>query len=341
MYNYRLNDFRPYIYRTDDFGSSWELLTDGRNGIPKNHFVRVVREDPDRSGLLYAGTEFGMFVSFDDGRHWQPFQLNLPVTPITDFAVHRQDLVVATQGRSFWILDDLTPLHQISDAVAAAQAHLHAPRKAYRMQEGGFREPDAPERPPRGVLIYFFLAEKPEKEVALQILDSKNNPIRTFSTKPDEEKKIGKLELSAGMNRFVWDLAYPPADTIRGIQLGLSRTDGPQAPPGAYQVKLTVGEWTQTRSFQVDKDPRWQASGEDLRAQFELAVAVRDKLNEVHDAVRKVRSVREQAKAVAGNAVRAGADAKVRDGADALARKLTEIEETLTQPKSVSSQDTV
>ncbi|MBM3791529.1 MAG: glycosyl hydrolase, partial [Acidobacteria bacterium] len=168
VYNYRLNDFRPYIYRTDDFGSSWELLTDGRNGIPEDHFVRVVREDPDRKGLLYAGTEFGMFVSFDDGRHWQPFQLNLPVTPITDLAVHRQDLVVATQGRSFWILDDLTPLHQISDAVAAAQAHLYAPRKAYRMQEGGFREPDAPERPPRGVLIYFFLAEKPEKEVVLQ-----------------------------------------------------------------------------------------------------------------------------------------------------------------------------
>jgi hypothetical protein len=133
---YRLDDFRPYIYRTNDYGGTWELLTDGTNGIPANHFTRVVREDPDRRGLLYAGTEFGLYVSFDDGAHWQSFQRNLPVTPVTDLAVHRQDLVVATQGRSFWILDDLTPLHQVDEAAAAETAFLYKTRDTYRMRSG-------------------------------------------------------------------------------------------------------------------------------------------------------------------------------------------------------------
>ena len=140
---FRLDDFRPYVFRTDDFGESWELLTDGTNGIPADQFVRVVREDPDRKGLLYAGTEYGVFVSFDDGAHWQSLQLNFPVAPVTDLVVHEKDLVLSTKGRSFWILDDLTPLHQLTDEVAASAAHLFAPRDgppgAYRRRGSGGR----------------------------------------------------------------------------------------------------------------------------------------------------------------------------------------------------------
>ncbi len=175
VYRYRENDFRPYIFRTNDYGSSWDLLTDGKNGIPATSFTRVVREDPDRKGLLYAGTEFGMYLSFDDGAHWQRFQLNLPVTPVTDLRLHRKDLVVSTQGRAFWVLDDVSPLHQMSDDVRKAAAHLFAPRTAYR---GGIVE---------GASLSYYFAELPEKDVKLEVLDVAGNVVRVF--KANREKR--------------------------------------------------------------------------------------------------------------------------------------------------------
>jgi hypothetical protein len=170
---YQLGDFQPYIWRTDDYGKTWARLTNGTNGIPNNHPTRVAREDPDREGLIYAGTEFGMFVSFDNGKKWQPLQLNLPATPITDLKVHRKDLVISTQGRSFWILDNLTPLHQMSDAIAGAEgrdpssgATLFKPRDAYRFRytagfggvESNRSNPADPQYPPAGAMIDYWLA---------------------------------------------------------------------------------------------------------------------------------------------------------------------------------------
>ncbi|GAI38110.1 unnamed protein product, partial [marine sediment metagenome] len=248
---------------------SWELLTDG-NGIASTHFVRVVREDPALKGLLYAGTEFGMYVSFDDGKHWQSLQLNLPVTPITDLTVYQNDLVVATQGRSFWILDDLTPLNQLSNEIANAQAYLFKPRDTYRMvmsssrgYSGGY---SAAENPPNGVMIFYYFAGEPEDEVIIEIMDEKGNIIQNYSSEREKreprvvlwgrkfrgDRKVAKKD---GMNRFVRDLRLSGADLIDGSVIRHD-TIGPRVVPGAYKVKLKVDDWSQIQSFQILKDPR-------------------------------------------------------------------------------------
>ena len=203
VHRYRMDDPRPYLWRTDDYGESWELLTDGANGIPADHPVRAVAEDPGRPGLIYVGTEHGMFVSFDDGAHFQSLQLNLPVVPITDLTVHRQDLVVATQGRSFWILDDLTPLHQIDDEMTSSVAWLYAPRDAHRLHGmGRFRGPRAPEYPDNGAVIYYWLREAPDTPIRLQILDGSGEVLRTFhSADPESESDNGGSAAGAPINK--------------------------------------------------------------------------------------------------------------------------------------------
>jgi hypothetical protein len=339
VYKYREDDSHPYIFRTNDFGSNWDRLTDGKNGIPEDHFVRVVREDPDRKGLLYAGTEFGMYISFDDGKHWQSFQLNLPKTPITDLAVYRKDLVVATQGRSYWILDDLTPLHQINDSTPESEAVLFTPRDALRNQLRGYRGDDAPESPPNGAAIFFYFSKKPESEVKLEILDSDSKLIRSYSTEKKERDQ--KLEVESGMNRFVWDLKYPSPEVIRGSVMSLSRPDGTKVSTGLYQVRLTAGEWVETRKFNVVKDPRWDATQEDLDAQFELAQAVNKALSESHQAIKKIRSIRKQITEISELAVKAGHDEKIKQAKKELDEKLTSVEDELIQTKSESGQDPI
>ena len=183
-HRYRTDDFAPYVFRTDDYGATWRLLTDGTNGIPDNYPVRTVREDPDRPGLLYAGTEFGVFVSFDDGSNWQPLQNNLPITPVTGMRVHDKDLVIATQGRSFWILDDLTPLHQAAEATED-DARLYAPRRAWRANRAGDGDEYAPTAPPQGATIYYTLsaeaaAAAEEAPLRIEIVDGAGTVIRTL-----------------------------------------------------------------------------------------------------------------------------------------------------------------
>ncbi|RMH58800.1 MAG: glycosyl hydrolase [Bacteroidetes bacterium] len=341
VYRYRENDFRPYVFRTTDYGASWTVLTDGTNGIPADHFVRVVREDPDREGLLYAGTEFGMYVSFDDGETWQPFQQNLPHTPITDLKVYRGDLVVATQGRSFWILDDLSPLHQLTPAILQAEAHLFAPRPAYRTQLGSFRAGAAPEAPPKGAILYVHLREQPTERVTVEIRDPAGRTAAVFSNQPAEDSDERKLELKAGLNRFNWDLTYAPPDLVEGAIMSLAYTGGPSAPPGTYTVRLTVGDVVQEQPLVVAKDPRWDVPDADLQAQFELTQAILAKLNETHDAVENIRAVREQVRTIARRAVRAGYDSTLVAAADDLAAKLTAIEADLIQAKHEAGQDPI
>jgi len=311
VYRYLLGDWQPYIYRTQDYGASWTRLTTGTNGIPADCPTRVVREDPDREGLLYAGTEFGMFISFDDGAHWQPFQLNLPVTPVTDIKVYQQDLVLSTMGRSFWILDDVSPLHELDPRVASADAHLFQPRAAYRMRYSSFgREPSDPEYPRVGAMIDYYLAEEPAGELRLEILDATGKLVRAFSSEGPPGEEAGgeprwtragfegvvtpRLPKDAGMHRFIWDLRYPGAWAAEPRGTG---SYGPLAAPGTYQARLSLGDWSQTRSFEVLVDPRVAEDGvtqEDLEAQLAFNLPLVDVMSDARKAAHRIGSVREE-----------------------------------------------
>ncbi len=350
---YKLDDFRPYLFRTDDYGQTWKLLTDGKNGIPSNHFSRVVREDPDRKGLLYAGTEFGMYLSFNDGASWQSLQLNLPVTPITDLQLKEKDLVVATQGRAFWILDDLTPLHQLSDEVARAKVHLFQPRDGYRAGGFSLSFPGAAigKNPASGAVFYYYLAESPKDEVKIEVLDGAGKLIKKFSSKDEPPADTSpfaqffgggapaRVTANAGANRFVWDLRHPDAEMQKGAVLFGGTTRGPKAAPGSYQVKLTVGGVTQTRSFNLKKNPRLATTQEDFQKQLDLALQVRDKLSETHRALGQIRDVRGQVNDLLERLKKAGQAEGVDSAAKPLVEKLTAIEEKLIQTKSQSGQD--
>jgi hypothetical protein len=349
--NYFLEDYRPCIFRTNDYGQSWELLTSGKNGIPADTPTRVVREDPDRKGLLYAGTEFGMYVSFDDGKHWQSLQLNLPKIPVTDIRVHRKDLVLATEGRSFWILDDLTPLHQLSVELTQSP-HFFKPRATYRMHMARTRgSSPCGQNPPNGALIFYSFPKAPEGEVRIQVSAPDGSVIQTYSSERDPypnpefvnfnpsqgDKMVAK---GAGLNRFIWDYRYPVVNTVEGaIVWGF--TGGPRVAPGTYTVKITAGEWSQTHPLTILKDPRSQTTPAEFDEQIALLLQMRDSLNEIYDGVRTVREVRRQAKNLIQNLLAACRDVdKLQKAAGPLFEKLTRIEEELMQPKNTADQDT-
>ena len=338
VYRYRDNDFRPYILQTDDYGENWELLTDGSNGIPEDFFVRVVREDPLRKGLLYAGTEFGMFISFNNGKQWQKFQLNLPVVPITDMLIHNNDLVISTQGRSFWILDDLTPVQNITPEILDKPSFLFQPRKAYRTQARGFRGKAAPESPPYGVVIFYYLKERPASGIILEVLDSKGSLIRSFSSREDTGAMVSD---SPGLNQFVWDYSYPEPDVIEGSVMSLARVRGAAAPPAVYSVRLRIDESIQTQPFTILRDPRWSASDSDLQEQFLLAAEVGDQLEMVHSAIRQIRSIREQAEFILGKTEDKDYASSLQASFEALDEKLSGIEDELIQTMNESGQDPI
>ncbi|HXF96077.1 MAG TPA: exo-alpha-sialidase, partial [Gemmatimonadales bacterium] len=340
---YKWDDFRPYLYRTTDYGRTWRRIT---AGLPDHHFVRVIRADPARRGLLYAGGEFGVYVSFDDGQRWQSLRLNLPVVPIHDLAVRDHDLIAATHGRSFWILDDLTPLHQLTDAVARADRHLYRPRDVWRLRGGGFggegprrRVEGVGENPPNGAVVYFYLREKPQGEVRLEFLDARDSVIRRFSTAP--RAPSDSLRIEAGMNRFVWNLRYPDASRFPGMIMWAGGTQGPVAVPGTYQVRLSVGDWSRTQRFEVKKDPRVSATQDDLQAQFDFLIRIRDRVTAANDAVRRIREVKDQLKAASERAAALpdGAGRDIGRQADSITARLSAIEAEIYQVRNRSSQD--
>ncbi|MEO7712461.1 MAG: hypothetical protein ABIV10_06035 [Gemmatimonadaceae bacterium] len=308
VHRYLLGDFQPYLYKTENYGQSWTRLTDGRNGIPADEPTRVVREDPDRAGLLYAGTEFGMYVSFDDGGRWHSFQLNLPVVPITDIKVHRQDLVLSTQGRSFWILDDLTPLHQLRDASADARATLFAPRPAiryrYRAGFGGIEgdrgaSEDTPQYPTAGAMIDYWLPAA-GTPVSLEVLLPGGAVVRSFSSDSvrDTTATAGggaRLPSRAGLNRFVWDMLYAGPLSSNVSQRG---RNGPMAAPGQYTVRLTTGGRSSTQPLQLRADPRVLRDGISqavMDAQLAHNLRVRDLVSDANGTAADLRALRKRA----------------------------------------------
>jgi photosystem II stability/assembly factor-like uncharacterized protein len=337
---YKLDDARPYAYKTADYGKSWKKIV---SGIPATHFVRVVREDPARRGLLFAGTEFGVYVSFDDGAGWQPLALNLPVVPVHDLAIKDHDLAAATHGRAFWILDDITPLEQLGGDVARAEQHLFTPRDAVRFRSPGF----TPERaltalgtnPPNGAIIYGYFKDKPQAEVTLDILDARDSLVRHFSSAAKEA--IDSLKVEAGLNRFVWDLRYAEAHRFKGLVFWAGSTRGPLTVPGAYKARLTLGAWSETRPFNVVKDPRVPATAADLQKQFDLLLRIRERVSAANDAVQQIGDLKEQVEAVAkrARALPDGKGAGFARQADSLKAKLGAVQETIYQVRNKAPED--
>ncbi len=338
---YKLDDFRPYLYKTTDYGRTWTEIVDG---IAEDHFTRVVRADPGRPGLLYAGTESGLYISLDDGAHWTPFQQNLPIVPITDLAIKDHDLIVATQGRSFWILDDLTPLHQIDEAIVEADLHLYQPRPTYRVTSGSTDEPPrtAGQNPPAGVVFTFQVEETPteERPVVLEILEEDGDLIRSYRS--DAEKPAEQLKVEPGLNRHAWSLRYPDSEVVPGLILWPQPVPpGPVAVPGTYRARLTSGESTSETTFEIRPDPRSQATPEDYQSQFDYLIAVRDKLTETHRAIAAIRTLRGQINGLTEPL--GGRDDEpaqvVHDRAKAILEDVDAIENALYQTKNRSPQD--
>ena len=334
---YKLGDYTPYLYYSSDYGASWKTIT---NGIDKLHFTRVLRADPEREGLLYAGTESGMYISFDNGDNWQPFQMNLPIVPITDLAIKNNNLIAATQGRSFWMIDDLTVLHQLSDEVTAADHYLFQPMDPYRMG-GSQGRPSKTQgtNHPGGVTVHFNINEVPADsvEVALSFYEANGDLIRSYSSTSKERGE--KLEFEKGGNTFNWNMRYPDGVDFDGMIMWWAGVGGPKAIPGQYEVRLKVGEEEQSQQFEIKGDPRSEATQEDLAAQFDFMISVQDKVSEAHQAIIDLRDVRKQINDFVGRLPEGDAHAALREQAKTVTEGLTEVEESLYQTKNRSRQD--
>lgn len=364
---YKLDDQKPYIFKTSDYGKTWTRLT---TGIPEGAFVRVVREDPNKRGLLYAGTETGVYVSFNGtstNALWQPLQLNLPVTPIHDLVIQKRenDIVVATHGRSFWVLDDVTPLHQIMDGkVKTSENALFAPRPTYRWSPPDFDLPlglATGANLPDGVHISYNLKEKTSDSVALDFLTEKGDLIISYSNKRDrkgkpvkesaefypnpEEKRSDVVTTNEGMNRFVWNMRYPDAVEVPGALSWGGSVIGPKAPPGKYQVRLTIaGKVVGVQPFEIRKDPRVETTDADFAAQFDLLQKINAKVTETHKSINSLRDIKKQ---VTASVDRLNPDAEkptlkgtaLKEAAKPLTDSLNVVENELIQTKIKSSQD--
>ncbi|MEL7498913.1 MAG: glycosyl hydrolase [Planctomycetota bacterium] len=372
---YKLDDFKPYLFKTTDYGKTWQSIN---KGIDRKHFTRVIRADDEREGFLFAGTESGLYVSFDDGANWNSFQCNVPVVPVTDMAIKEGDLIVATQGRSFWVLDDLSMLRQWNPDVAKSSVHMFNTRPTYRMRGGGSSRVGrtSGQNVLSGVPIRFHLKEKPDSSVTtnIEIHSAEGELIQTFSTKPDKKLQQQSLNLKAGMNEIRWNMRYPSAETFEGMVLWGGGTGGPMAQPGTYKVRMTQtinvdqpessekadqpkkkkNKKTEAKSakdadqtitvlaedtFDVVADPRSSATPADFAKQLKFLLGVRDKLSEIHRCIKKIRDVREQLDALTVRLKKAGEYDELVKQANAISSKLTRIEERLYQTKNQSSQD--
>ncbi|MGV3527612.1 MAG: VPS10 domain-containing protein [Flavisolibacter sp.] len=334
---YKLDDYTPYIYKTEDYGKSWRLIT---SGIPKMHFARVVRADHKRPGMLYAGTEYGMYISFNDGANWQPFQLNLPLVPITDLTIKENDLVVATQGRSFYVLDDLNLLQQMDAAILSKQLHVFEGQPAYRIQgrTASFGTPaNAGANPPNGVVVNYFAKNVEDSTLAtITIFDKDHKLVKTFSTRAKEA--ADKMEIAPDMNQFVWNLRYPEAERIPGMILWNGIPNGIVAPPGDYFVRVKVEKDSAEVPFTIKADPNYKITQAEYDRQFTFLKDVQEKFDQAQKTIKDIRTLRSQINDLIS---RQGKDVakEVKQMADSINKKMTAIEEELYQTKSRSSQD--
>lgn len=330
---YRMGDYSPYLYHTTDYGKTWKLIT---NGIPKEHFTRVIRADQNVQGLLYCGTEFGMYISSDNGANWLPFQLNLPPVPITDLALKDNDLIVATQGRSFWIFDDLNVIwDEIKQPTKTDEIRLFSSHPTVGFGGSDRTSLLAGTNHPSGVKFHFNVP-KDSKKLTLSFMDAKGKLIRKFST--DASEKENKFEVETGMNTFVWDTRYEKADDFDGLLLWWGTLQGPKAPPGMYSMKLSSESDSVEIPFEILLDPRTEGTAEDRQAQFAFLLEIRNKLDETHDAIRSMRALKNQIAALKSRIDHEKYKAVIDEG-ERLDSLMTDIEKVLYQTKLKSNQD--
>ena len=338
---YRLDDFQPYIFRTDNYGDTWDVVV---SGIPGDYPVRTVREDPSREDLLFAGTEFGVFVSLDGGGTWRGFQQNLPVTPVTGMRIAHDDLIISTQGRSFWILDDITPLREINTAVAAG-THLFKPRDTHRLTNVGptFLAELSPDSRPAGAQFHYYLAAEPDSDIRIDVVDRAGGIVRTFASDSAvaEETNGQRIEPEVGLNRIGWQVFYPGPELPEGAVVW-GYTGGVIAPPGTYAVRMTIDGNIQEREFELLPDPRIPSvTLASYEEQFRVAMEVRDSINSIARAINDLDAIREQVEGVMERAEVAGQAGELQALADTLRDKSTDVTEDLMQPKNRSGQDPI
>ena len=334
---YKLGDFEPYLYKTTDFGKTWTRIT---NGINPEHFTRVVREDPKRKGLLYAGTETGMYISFDDGASWKPFQLNLPIVPVTDLVVRDNNLIVATQGRSIYIIDDLTVLHQLDANPGNTSAILYQPKDAYRTKGGTSRRASLTDgqNHPNGVVTHFYLKDFADKDsVALTYTNTAGDTLASFSTFAKERDK--KLTVKKGGNTHVWDTEGKGAERLPGMILWWANLSGAKAVPGTYQVHLTANGATQSHTFNILADPRAEVSVADMQQQYDFITEINETVDAAHQSIKKIRKINEQLGAFMKQYKDNEATKELVEKAKAMKEGFEEIEKALYQTQNRSNQD--
>ncbi len=337
--SYKFGDYAPYLFKTDDYGKTWTKIT---NGIDPNHYTRAIRVDPEQPNILYAGTEWGMYVSFDEGAQWQAFQLNLPIVSIRDLHVRDNMLIAATHGRSFWMIDDLTPLHQLNKDLANADFHLFQPKPALRMAQGGWGGPNLKlegENHPNGVIFHYFLKTfDPKKDsIRLEIMETDGQLIQAYANHPGEEEK--SLNLHQGGNRLVWNMRYPGFTEFPGMVLYSSPNIGPRAVPGQYLARLNVNGQSVEQTFEIIGDPRLPNTAADYQAQFDFIKKVRDRVSDAHNAMLDIRKTKKDLDYLNGKFKKQEAFKPVIEKAKAFEKELSRIENQIHMTKNQSQQD--
>jgi len=334
---YKTGDFAPYLYKTSDYGKTWQKIT---NGIASEHFTRVVREDPKRKGLLYAGTETGMYISFDDGANWKTFQLNLPIVPITDLALKDNNLIVATQGRSLWIIDDLGVIHQLAEAKGKGN-FLFKPKDTYRMG-GASRKGSLTNgtNHPSGVMTYFNLKDPTEKKVSLSYLNSQGDTIQKFSTKKNTEKNIKELKVEKGANYHTWNMRGKGAERLKGMILWWASTDAPQAVPGQFKVVLEIeGETPLIQNFNIVPDKNAETDIAGMQKQYDFVTDVNKTVDKAHQSIKNIRKINTQLGAFQKQYKDDESVAVLVEKAKKLSEQFSDIEKALYQTQNKSGQD--
>jgi photosystem II stability/assembly factor-like uncharacterized protein len=332
---YKSDDFTPYIFKTDNYGKTWVKIT---NGIAANHFSRCMRADKKVKDLLYAGTEYGMYISYDDGASWKPFQLNLPVVPITDLTIKENDLIVATQGRSFWVLDDLSVVQQKAADITSKNLHVFTVNDAYRFDgTQNLNAKNAGINPPNGTVINYWLKNVVDSpKVSIEILDKNKKQIKLFATNAKE--KEDKIDVTKGMNQFVWNMLYPAGEKIEGQILWHGVVSGPKAAPGTYFYKIKADKDSAEGNFAIKANPVYKLPQQDYEEQFNFLITIRDKFNEIQKATKNIGDIRKQINDFTG---KQGKDypKEIKQQADTINKQMTVIEEALHQTKAKSGQD--